>query len=246
MRTHYLYTVTFLFIVCLVSACSYNSASVTPYYQSVTQGYTVQLGAFKNVTNASNFVDKLNANGLDAFLFKEDGYFKVRYGNYSSRSNAEASAKKVIKQFSLGGYYIVKPEDLTTYKSKSASNSETYMRAELVRSAEKYIGVPYVWGGTTSAGFDCSGLTRAVYRLNGVDIPRVSRDQFKGGRHVNKSQLKAGDLVFFATSGSVVNHVGIYIGGNKFIHSPRKGATVRKEAFSDYWNKRYVGSRNYL
>ncbi len=95
---------------------------------------------------------------------------------------------------------------------------------------------------------DCSGLTMAVYQLNGLSLPRSSREQYKTGASVKKSRLLKGDLVFFATSrGRKISHVGIYVGHNKFIHAPGYNKYIRTESLSNtYFIKRYVGARTYL
>jgi len=90
--------------------------------------------------------------------------------------------------------------------------------------AYRFLGTPYVWGGTTPSGFDCSGFTQYVYRHFGVNLPRVSRAQGSYGTKISYSNLQAGDLVFFGSGG--ISHVGIYIGGGNMIHSPRPGKSV--------------------
>jgi cell wall-associated NlpC family hydrolase len=87
-----------------------------------------------------------------------------------------------------------------------------------------------------------------VYRLNGLDLPRSSRQQWKVGRRIDRSRLQKGDLVFFATrDGSKVSHVGIYTGGNKFLHAPSSGRRIQSSSMSDkYFKTRYVGARSYL
>src|SRR5690348_2295982 len=87
-----------------------------------------------------------------------------------------------------------------------------------VRFAERFRGAPYVWAGTTPAGFDCSGFTRFVYAHFGISLPHSSYAQWALGRHVPRSQLRPGDLVFFG-----LGHVGIWIGAGRFIHAPHTG-----------------------
>ena len=118
-----------------------------------------------------------------------------------------------------------------------------------MKTARRFIGVPYRWGGTDAEeGFDCSGLTLVCYRLNGLNLPRVSRSQYQAGRRVARDQLQPGDLVFFATQGgSRVTHVGLYIGNGKFIHAPRTGKTVRIANLSTpFFARTFVGGRSYL
>jgi len=118
-----------------------------------------------------------------------------------------------------------------------------------VATAESFIGVDYAWGGTTiRSGFDCSGLVLAVYRLNGLAMPRSVRDQFRAGTAVAGERLMKGDLVFFTASpGGELSHVGIYIGDGAFIHAPGSGKNVRRESLeSGYFKSRFSGARAYL
>lgn len=108
-----------------------------------------------------------------------------------------------------------------------------------VRFAERFRGTPYVWAGTTPAGFDCSGFTRFVYAHFGISLPHSSYAQWALGRHVPRSQLRPGDLVFFG-----LGHVGIWIGAGRFIHAPHTGTTVRITSMDDPWYRAsYVGAR---
>ena len=118
-----------------------------------------------------------------------------------------------------------------------------------MKTANRYIGIPYRWGGESRhTGFDCSGLTMVVYRLNGLMLPRSSKMQWQEGRPVSRGQLLKGDLVFFATAGrGRVTHVGIYTGNNMFLHSPGRGRKIRVSSMSnDYFKSRYLGGRSYL
>ena len=113
----------------------------------------------------------------------------------------------------------------------------------IVDEAKKYMGVPYVWGGTTPSGFDCSGLVQYVCRSLGITVDRVTYDQIKNGVAVTKSELSPGDLVFFANNGDV-HHVGIYIGNNEFIHAPHTGDVVKISSLDEsYYAAQYCGAR---
>lgn len=113
----------------------------------------------------------------------------------------------------------------------------------IVDEAMKYLGVPYVWGGTTPSGFDCSGLVQYVCRSLGIDVTRTTYTQINDGVAVTRSELAPGDLVFFASNGDV-HHVGIYIGNDEFIHAPRTGDVVKISSLNEsYYSNEYYGAR---
>lgn len=110
--------------------------------------------------------------------------------------------------------------------------------------AQKFQGIPYVYGGNTIFGLDCSGFTRVAYYLAGVSIPRVAQDQFNHGREIAREELKPGDLVFFGTGPDNVGHVGMYIGDSKFVHAPRTGLSITTTSLDEtYYAGRYQGAR---
>jgi hypothetical protein len=211
-------------------------------------GYSIQVGAFSNLENAVRLEALLEKRGIDAYYFRhESGLYKVRFGNHAAYRPAREEAEKLQDQGLIGNFFIVYPEDYAAARIRKTGKGD--LRTELVKTARRFIGTPYRWGGTTADnGFDCSGLTMVCYRLNGLNLPRVSRNQFKTGRWVAKSNLQPGDLVFFATKGGTrVTHVGMYIGNGQFIHAPRTGKNVRTEKMSSaFFAKTYVGGRTYL
>ena len=210
--------------------------------------YTIQAGAFARVENAARLTEGLRRQGLDATYFKaREGLYKVRFGNFQTREAARERAEALRRSEVIEEFYIVAPEDYAVSKRKALGDA--YLRKELVKTAVSYIGVPYLWGGTSAeTGFDCSGLAMTVYQLNGLDLPRSSREQFEDGTTVSMDDLQEGDLVFFATSGSGnVSHVGIYVGSGVFIHAPGKGKAIGRESLArDYYRKRFLGGRTYL
>lgn len=113
----------------------------------------------------------------------------------------------------------------------------------VIATAKKYLGVPYVFGGTTPSGFDCSGFLQYVFKQNGISIPRLADDQYKLGKSVKMSELKAGDLVFFSTYEPGASHCGIYIGNGQFLHTSSSRGVRVDRLDNVYWAPKYYGSR---
>ncbi|ASK27193.1 C40 family peptidase [Neisseria chenwenguii] len=118
---------------------------------------------------------------------------------------------------------------------------------DLIRSAMGLLGIAYRYGGTSvRTGFDCSGFMQHIFRRSlGVNLPRTSAQQAKMGYHINRSELQAGDMVFFRTRGrGRISHVGLYIGNNRFIHAPRTGKRIEITSLGNrYWNAKYAFAR---
>lgn len=128
--------------------------------------------------------------------------------------------------------------------SNSSSTSSSSSKGQaIVDTAKKYLGVRYVWGGTSPSGFDCSGLVQYACSKNGISVSRTSRDQFHNGVAVSKSDLQPGDLVFFAKNGTI-HHVGIYVGNGNMIHAPQTGDVVKISSINTpYRQSQYAGAR---
>ena len=109
----------------------------------------------------------------------------------------------------------------------------------VIAIAMQYLGVPYVWGGSSPSGFDCSGLVAYVYAQVGVSLPHYTGAQWNAGVPVSQGDLQPGDLVFFDS----LNHVGIWIGGNQFVDAPQTGDVVKIESLSSWYAANYVGAR---
>jgi peptidoglycan DL-endopeptidase CwlO len=122
----------------------------------------------------------------------------------------------------------------------SHATALAHEQARIVHFARRYLGVRYVWGGTSPAsGFDCSGFTRFVYAHFGRSLPHYSGAQWGLGRPVSRVGLRPGDLVFFSGLG----HVGLYIGGGRFIHAPHTGASVEIDSLNSSYGAGYDGAR---
>jgi cell wall-associated NlpC family hydrolase len=114
--------------------------------------------------------------------------------------------------------------------------------SSLTRSAMRFIGTPYVFGGTRATGFDCSGYVQHVFAMLGVHLPRTADRQFDAGHHI-AAAIEPGDLVFFHTYAPGVSHVGIYLGHNKFIHSSSSHGVSISSLHDSYWAPRYLGAK---
>lgn len=123
-------------------------------------------------------------------------------------------------------------EDNSHIQSRATSPSD---QQKVVNEAKKYLGVPYLWGGTTPAGFDCSGLVQYVFKnAVGINLPRVTTQQENAGKEISLNSLSPGDLLFFGDRGATY-HVAIYIGNNQYIHAPQPGETVKVASISSYF-----------
>ena len=131
-------------------------------------------------------------------------------------------------------------------KLGQVSHSVKDRASDLVVNAMGFLGVPYRRGGNSAeTGFDCSGFVRAMYEQTvGLILPRRANEQAAATQKIDKQELQPGDLVFFNTMRRAFSHVGIYVGGGKFIHSPKPGAEVRVEDMGgSYWQRRFDGAR---
>ncbi|GAB3437172.1 C40 family peptidase [Phycicoccus ginsengisoli] len=119
--------------------------------------------------------------------------------------------------------------------------------AALVRSAQSFTGLPYLWAGRSGFGFDCSGLTSLVYRVHGVRVPRDADAQALAGRRVSPGSLAPGDLLFYATASGYVHHVSMYAGSGRMVQSPATGQSVQTIPVSaPAYAAQFSGARRYL
>lgn len=225
-------------------------------------GYTIQVGAFADVKNAERLAAKLQSKGIDAFYFRKDnGIYVVRFGDYAARDKAKRAGQKLVTEKLVASYFVASPDAVfsTAARGVSASHAETPrqpagsgssgdMGAIAARTAERFVGIPYRWGGNNVVdGMDCSGFVRAVYNLCGVNIPRTSAEQFRTGATVSRADLADGDLVFFGAAADKINHVGIYVGQGRFVHAPKRGDDIKISSLDEtYFANRFVGAKRYF
>jgi cell wall-associated NlpC family hydrolase len=248
-------------VAALVVLCLFSGAGckrrvmLAPWSSSASAAeisdYAIQVGVFASEDNAARLTQRLEGLGLDArVIAHESGYFKVQVGSFATRAEAERAARGFLRDGAVDEYFVVarRAAPAPSAASPSGDTAEA-LRRGLVETARSFLDFPYAWGGASAEdGFDCSGLTMAVFRLNGLALPRSLAEQIKLGRPVDRSGLERGDLVFFATmTPGAMSHVGIYIGDGMFIHAPGRNKKVRVESLSGlYFSSRFIAARRYF
>lgn len=162
-----------------------------------------------------------------------------------------ASQQAYAVDFSLFGIgesleKVTNEPEVVNEQSVKNNNSWSNSAQEIIMSALSQTGVKYKWGGNSpESGFDCSGFVRYVFQqAANLTLPHGARAISQLGQTVTQPELQPGDLVFFNTLRSTFSHVGIYIGNNRFIHSPATGSAISVTDMSDsYWAKRFTGAR---
>jgi len=155
----------------------------------------------------------------------------VQSTNTTKTTKVEQTTKTTTKRSKA--VQVTKASDQQVSRSNSSG---------VVDHALSLLGVPYVFGGTSRSGFDCSGYTQYVFKASGISLPRTAAEQFNVGSSVSRGQLQSGDLVFFTTYASGASHVGIYIGGGEFVSASNSGVSISSLG-SGYYASRYLGAR---
>ena len=193
---------------------------------------TASHGAVLTVTGIEGSWFAVSYNGVS-------GYVASQYVLICSPSTADTSAPET-------------PEETpaeTPDETPADNPAATVSGSEIVSLAQQYLGVPYVYGGSSPSGFDCSGFTMYIFAQVGVKLPHGATSQLSYGASVSRSELQPGDLVFFQDYGAVASHVGIYIGGDQFIHASSSyynGHCVVITSLSEtYYNNHYLTARRH-
>ncbi len=162
---------------------------------------------------------------------------RIRAAEAAQQRQLAAAARSRL----AGGVQISQPDavGITASTPEGSTVAPPNVHGGVVGIAMRYLGVPYVWGGSTPRGFDCSGFVAYVFAQIGVSLPHSSYAMFGMGTPVSISELQPGDLVFFTGA----SHMGIYIGGGQFIHSPHTGDVVKISSLSGYYSSNFAGGR---
>ena len=226
-------------------------------------GYGEVTGSGVNLRSgpATSYGKVATANSGDKcyILGLNEGWYKVIYGDricyirsdylklteIPYENQASANTPKFYRQGKSTGVAPSAAALNGTAGSSSSASAPSVSGSAIVTEAQKYLGTPYVYGGASPSGFDCSGFVYYVLKQLGFSPYRTPADQYSQGTFVEKSNLQPGDIVFFAnTYASGISHVGIYVGGGQFIHSPNSRSTVSySDLTSGYWSEHYYGAR---
>lgn len=191
---------------------------------------TSTLNVRKNANTSSQKIGSLNKNAVVAIVGEENGWYKIKYNNQYAYISAEYTDNK----------------DITISRGSHTRNEQATTIAEAATTlALQYVGCKYVWGGTSPNGFDCSGLVYYVYKDYVPNLGRSAKPQSKTGTTIAKDNLVMGDLVFFGEDGgSLVTHVGIYVGDGIFVHAANtKRGVVTDTLLSGYYSKNFLHAK---
>lgn len=159
----------------------------------------------------------------------------------ATRNGMTVDQLKALNSMTTNTIYIGQVLKLSNTQASTPAPDQTATINALVTEAKRYIGVPYVWGGSTPSGFDCSGYLNYVFAKVGVSIPRTVETIWGATKPVTSPRV--GDLVFFTTYKAGPSHAGIYIGNNQFIHAGSSTGVTITDMNNSYWKARYLGAR---
>lgn len=205
--------------------------------QSKTSGKETPIGRVGVVISAkADIKSSPSSKGYTYYTCPKDTYIAILGDNHDWYG--------VLMSNGSTGWIAKKSVSLLDYQVVSKQSPSSVAGSQIVNTALKYLGIPYVWGGYSFSGLDCSGFVKAVFASHGINLPRVARDQANSGAAVPFGQLQAGDRLYFACKGSAIDHAGIYMGNGMFVHSSSsRGGVGIDNLFSSHYTNWLVTAR---
>lgn len=205
-------------------------------------GYVLDVDGIYGSMTARAVQQYQQKKGLTASGIVDEKTYKKLTGKKLSPKEAKRAEKA--KKNGLSSFQSSYPSDRNYERYSKGHRFEKHdaIGDSLVSTANRYIGVPYVFGGSTPDGFDCSGFTSYVFSHNGITLPRMADEQYAVGRKIGRTELIPGDLVFFSTYEPGVSHAGIYVGDDRFISATTSSGIHIDSLNSTYWSSRYIGA----
>ena len=202
-----------------------------------------------SVADASSFALGDQGNEITEIQTKlaSMGYDVTADGDFGSatveavKSFQKANGMEVDGEVGTGTYFALMGREMP-----EVSRGSSHLARRVIQNAMEYMGVPYVFGGTTPGGFDCSGYVRYVYASVGIYLPRMADEQFEVGTPVSRRNLRAGDMVFFETYEPGASHVGIYLSDGNFIHASSSYGVKISSLDEEYYTETYYGARRIM
>jgi cell wall-associated NlpC family hydrolase len=200
-----------------------KNGSLTVYLRIIVNIFPINRALFASLTAIIIFFWALVLNSCTPSLrYTRPGNATQRSVEYGSGEEEPHNIPK-----SLSDKALVKPDD-----------------QKIISAVDKYLGIPYKWGGEDLAGMDCSGFTRCVFRdAAGLNLPHSAKEQFDLGRKIQLDEIQTGDLIFFNINKITISHVGIYIGNGKFAHASETSGVTTTDLSDKYYTKTFRGAR---
>lgn len=217
----------------VVSKGQYTGTETIPFDVVVKTDNSLKSGQTKVIQQGVNGVKEVT------YSYEQKNGINIRQ-EVLSEKEIQAPVTQIIAKGPNRKSVTVASTSASTVSRGSSDSSD------IISRAMSLLGKPYVFGGSTQSGFDCSGFTKYVFAGSGISLPRTSYAQFTSGTPVSIDNLRAGDLVFFSTYAKGASHVGIYIGGGRFIHAANPSSGVKISSMNEsFYSSRYLGARRY-